>query len=402
MKQHRRLIAAVLTVVLLLSMTALPASAAGTPFTDVPDNAWYKNAVTYAYENGLFSGTGATTFSPNAPMTRAMFVQVLSNKTSNYNKADWAGKSSFSDVKKDKWYAAAVEWATKAGLIVGMGDGKFAPEKNVTREQMALIMYNYAKKTGNDTSFDENVLSQFPDSGSVSRWAKEAMQWAVTHKVVNGSDGKLKPGSAAKRCEVAQVAVNADPILANTTVEVTPDTPTPDPDPNPAPGPDPDPKPNPDPDPDPGFVDPTPDDLPAGALTYQEFVDLFSDEIKTRPQHDTFVVFELYCDMRKMTYQEAKAVAQAIKATGKDTFSSYQKAHLLAVGSDYVSKPTACVEMIYFLKRSEYDYDYNYASLFETTYEKFDGTYDGINPITHWDTANWIDEIDDMIDKLFS
>lgn len=213
MKQHRRLIAAVLTVVLLLSMTALPASAAGTPFTDVPDNAWYKNAVTYAYENGLFSGTGATAFSPNAPMTRAMFVQVLSNKTSNYNKADWAGKSSFSDVKKDKWYAAAVEWATKAGLIVGMGDGKFAPEKNVTREQMALIMYNYAKKTGNDTSFDENVLSQFPDSGSVSRWAKEAMQWAVTHKVVNGSDGKLKPGSAAKRCEVAQVAVNADPIL---------------------------------------------------------------------------------------------------------------------------------------------------------------------------------------------
>ena len=331
MKQHRRLIAAVLTVVLLLSMTALPASAAGTPFTDVPDNAWYKNAVTYAYENGLFSGTGATAFSPNAPMTRAMFVQVLSNKTSNYNKADWAGKSSFSDVKKDKWYAAAVEWATKAGLIVGMGDGKFAPEKNVTREQMALIMYNYAKKTGNDTSFDENVLSQFPDSGSVSRWAKEAMQWAVTHKVVNGSDGKLKPGSAAKRCEVAQVAVNADPILANTTVEVTPDTPTPDPDPNPVPGPDPGPNPDPGPkpDPDPGFVDPTPDDLPAGALTYQEFLDMFPNMIQPPNRH---------CLQFKDNGNEDEVAAkkQALKVIGL-----YAKTHLLSLRDYFEDFETA-------------------------------------------------------------
>ncbi len=339
MKQHRRLIAAVLTVVLLLSMTALPASAAGTPFTDVPDNAWYKNAVTYAYENGLFSGTGATTFSPNAPMTRAMFVQVLSNKTSNYNKADWAGKSSFSDVKKDKWYAAAVEWATKAGLIVGMGDGKFAPEKNVTREQMALIMYNYAKKTGNDTSFDENVLSQFPDSGSVSRWAKEAMQWAVTHKVVNGSDGKLKPGSAAKRCEVAQVAVNADPILVNTTVEVTPDTPTPDPDPNPAPGPDPGPNPDPGPkpDPDPGFVDPTPDDLPAGVLTYQEFLDMFPNMIQPPNRH---------CLQFKDNGNEDEVAAkkQALRDTQQKALKViglYAKTHLLSLRDYFEDFETA-------------------------------------------------------------
>ena len=339
MKQHRRLIAAVLTVVLLLSMTALPASAAGTPFTDVPDNACYKNAVTYAYENGLFSGTGATTFSPNAPMTRAMFVQVLSNKTSNYNKADWAGKSSFSDVKKDKWYAAAVEWATKAGLIVGMGDGKFAPEKNVTREQMALIMYNYAKKTGNDTSFDENVLSQFPDSGSVSRWAKEAMQWAVTHKVVNGSDGKLKPGSAAKRCEVAQVAVNADPILVNTTVEVTPDTPTPDPDPNPAPGPDPGPNPDPGPkpDPDPGFVDPTPDDLPAGALTYQEFLDMFPNMIQPPNRH---------CLQFKDNGNEDEVAAkkQALRDTQQKALKViglYAKTHLLSLRDYFEDFETA-------------------------------------------------------------
>ncbi len=244
MKLHRKLISLLLVSVLLLGTLTLPASAAGLPFTDVPENAWYKDAVTYVYENGLFNGTGDTTFSLNSPMMRAMFVQVLSNKTSNYNKADWTGKSSFPDVNKNKWYAPAVEWAYRAGLITGVGERRFAPEKNVTREQMAVIMYNYAKKTGNDASFDSNVLSQFPDSGSVSRWAKEAMQWAVSHKVVNGSEGMLKPSSNAKRCEVAQVAVNADPVLKNTEVEADP-TVTPDPDPNP--------NPNPKPDPDPGF-----------------------------------------------------------------------------------------------------------------------------------------------------
>lgn len=273
MKLHRKLISLLLAVGLLLGTLALPASAAGTPFTDVPDNAWYKNAVTYVYENGLFSGDGAGAFSPNAPMTRGMFVQVLSNKTSNYNKADWTGKSSFSDVNKNKWYAPAVEWASKAGLVSGVGNGKFAPEKNVTRQEMAVIMYNYAKKTGNDTSYDNTVLSQFPDASSVSGWAKEAMQWAVTHKVVNGSDGKLQPGSSAKRCEVAQVAVNADPILKNTEVEADP-TVTPDPNPNPNP------KPDPQPDPDPDFVDPTPDDLPEGACTYQEFRQIFSGKVE--------------------------------------------------------------------------------------------------------------------------
>lgn len=253
-KIGQRLLCALLAAVLLIGLVPTAAVAAELPFTDVPANAWYKNAVTYAYENGLFNGTGATTFSPNAPMTRAMFVQVLSNKTSNFDKSTWTGKSSFSDVNKDKWYAPAVEWAYRAGLVTGVGEGKFAPEKNVTREQMAVIMYNYAQKTGNDASFDSDILSQFPDSGSVSSWAKEAMQWAVSHKVVNGSDGKLNPKSNAKRCEVAQVAVNADPILENTEVEADPDF-------------------------DPTFVDPTPDDLPEGACTYREFREIFSGKV---------------------------------------------------------------------------------------------------------------------------
>lgn len=295
MKLHRKLISLLLTAALLLGTLAMPASAAGTPFTDVPENIWYQDAVTYVYEHGLFNGTGdGSTFSPNAPMTRGMFVQVLSNKTSNFDKSTWTGKSSFSDVSKDKWYAPAVEWAYRAELISGVGDGKFAPEKNVTREQMALIMYNYAKKTGNDTSFDSNILSQFPDSGSVSGWAKEAMQWAVTHKVINGSDGRLKPGSPAKRCEVAQVAVNADPILENTEVEADPDF-------------------------DPTFVDPTPDDLPEGALTYQEFVDMFPN-VKIEDDH----MITMY--VNGPSYDRAQM--EAVYATGISTLRSYAIVHI--------------------------------------------------------------------------
>ena len=209
-----------LAACLLLGVPALSASAAELPFTDVPENAWYREAVSYVYENKLFQGNSAVEFAPNAPMTRAMFVQVLANKTTNYTKADWSGKTSFSDVRASAWYAAPIEWASKAGLVSGTGKGRFDPETNVTREQMAVILYHYAQKTGNDTSLDAGALNAFPDAASVSGYAREAMQWAVTHRIIKGSDGKLVPKSNAKRCEVAQVAVNADPILDKTVVEV--------------------------------------------------------------------------------------------------------------------------------------------------------------------------------------
>lgn len=257
-RKSTRFFALLFTAALLLGTLALPASAAELPFTDVPDNVWYADAVKYAYENDLFKGEGNGQFNPTGPMTRGMFVQVLANKADNYNKADWAGKSSFSDVNKNIWYAAPVEWASKTGLVAGVGEGKFSPNANVTREQMAVIMYNYAKKTGNDTSFDNDVLSAFSDASKVSRWATEAMQWAVSHKIINGSGGKLDPAGNAQRCQVAQVMKSAAPALVKNQVEV-PDTPdTPD---------------------NPGFVDPTPDDLPEGACTYQEFREIFSGEV---------------------------------------------------------------------------------------------------------------------------
>lgn len=218
-KKLSKVASLLLAMLLLTSAFAMPAAAAG-PFTDVSEKAWYYEAVEYACSHGLFEGTSATAFSPERPMTRAMFVQVLANKTKNYVKADWAGKSSFDDVKAGSWYEPAVSWANRTGLVDGMGPRSFAPLSNVTREQMAVILYNYAKTTGNDVSRNESALSAFPDASSVSGWAREAMQWAVSHSIIGGSNGLLKPKNSARRCEVAQVFRAADSVLVKTDVPI--------------------------------------------------------------------------------------------------------------------------------------------------------------------------------------
>lgn len=205
---------------ILLFAVPMAAAAADLPFTDVPSDVWFTPAVEYVYANGLFNGTSATTFGPNQTMNRAMFVQVLANKTSNYQKSDWEKINSFADVRRGQWYAAPVAWATKAGLANGVGNGKFGWNQSVTREQAAVFFYKYAQKTGNDTSFRSDALQPFADRDKVSSWAREAMQWAVSHQIIKGSGGRLKPDSAATRAEVAQFFASADTVLEKTVVDV--------------------------------------------------------------------------------------------------------------------------------------------------------------------------------------
>lgn len=223
MKKLRNLVSILLSLVLLVSISTTAMASAY--FVDVPDNAWYSSAVDFVYENEIFNGTGNGKFSPDAYMTRAMFVQVLANKTENYDKSDWINRSQFSDVNAKQWYAAPIEWASTAEIINGMGNGKFAPNVNITREQLVTVLYNYAKKTDNDISYNSVSLSSFADSNKVSSWAKDAMLWAVAHGVINGSNGKINPKSYAKRSEVAQIMMNVDFLLVNTYVDAEP-TPT--------------------------------------------------------------------------------------------------------------------------------------------------------------------------------
>ncbi len=232
----KRMIATLLALLIGVSLMTVNASAAAERFTDVKPGKWYYTAVDYAVSEGLFSGTSSTTFSPEEPMTRGMFVTVLGNKA-RIDPAQYT-ESSFSDVKAGVWYAPNVEWAAQNGIVNGTGGGRFSPNKSVTREQMAVILYNYAKFTNCDLTVRAGLLDQFPDGGRVSGYAKYAMEWAVTHKIINGSGGKLDPQGIANRAQVAQIFYSSRELLANgNSGDLQPPAPSPSPDVTPSPSP---------------------------------------------------------------------------------------------------------------------------------------------------------------------
>ena len=183
------------------------------PFEDVSEKDWYYNAVSFVYDKELFSGTSANKFSPNTPMTRAMFVTVLYRLAGEPNVS---GSSAFTDVQDStQYYYKAVIWASSNKIVNGYPDNTFKPSLNITREQMALIMYNYAKYAGYSTSASGGTaISTFPDSGNVSSWALDAVKWAVSNKIINGSNGYIKPADSALRSHVAQIIKNFCEISA--------------------------------------------------------------------------------------------------------------------------------------------------------------------------------------------
>lgn len=200
---------------------ALPFYVSAAEYEDVPKTAWYYEAVSEASDSGLFSGVGDGKFEPGRTMTRGEFVKVLSSFTANYQASQFY-YSSFSDVATDKWYFAPIQWANRAGIVSGVGNGRFAPGGKVTREQIVAILYRYAKAAGNSTAYDESRLSEFSDKGKISNYAKEAMAWAVTTGLIKGSGGRLNPKSNALRCEVAQIIVNSSAIITNRYITLSP------------------------------------------------------------------------------------------------------------------------------------------------------------------------------------
>jgi hypothetical protein len=171
------------------------------PFADVSESDWFYDAVRFVHENGLMVGTGDTAFSPQVNTTRGMIVTILYRleglpKTSAANP--------FDDVAADKWYTDAVVWAAEQGIVNGYGNGKFGPEDAITREQMAVILMNYAKVKGYDVSMSAK-LSKYTDAGSISSWAKDAMSWASAIGLIQGDGVKLMPSGNAIRCQAAAI-----------------------------------------------------------------------------------------------------------------------------------------------------------------------------------------------------
>lgn len=169
-------------------------------FTDISGH-WAEDAIQAVVAAKLFSGVGAAEFAPNATMTRAMFATVLAR----YAGGSAKGGVSFSDIPSGRWYTDGVLWAAENGIVSGIGGGLFDPNVNVTREQLAAILYNYAKFMGFDVSGAADI-SSFADGVSVSSWAGDAVSWAIAKGFIAGRpDGILDPRGSATRAEAATI-----------------------------------------------------------------------------------------------------------------------------------------------------------------------------------------------------
>lgn len=176
------------------------------PFTDVKSGNWFYDAVKYAYEQGLMTGTSATTFAPNETMNRAMIVTVLYRLEKS---PAVTGASKFTDVPAGQWYSDAVAWAAANKIVNGYDETTFGPMNAVTREQMAAILFRYEQVKGLENVTLEENLNRFPDQNKISAYAIPALQWAVGQKIINGNaDGTLDPTGTATRAQVAQIFTN--------------------------------------------------------------------------------------------------------------------------------------------------------------------------------------------------
>ena len=171
-------------------------------YTDVDSSDWFADVVAYASRGSLMVGDGYGGFAPGATVTRAMLAQILYNLEGAAAEAAGAG---FSDVAASAWYAKAVNWAASAGVIAGVGDNRFDPLADVTREQAAQMLYNYANYKNYSMS-NSKTLGAFTDVSSVSSWAQDALRWAVGEKLISGKgNGILAPQTTATRAEIAKI-----------------------------------------------------------------------------------------------------------------------------------------------------------------------------------------------------
>lgn len=171
----------------------------GGRFQDVPPDAWYAGPVERVCAAGLMKGTGPGTFSPGETVTRGQIAAILHRLAGE----PAVRGSSFSDVAPDAYYSAAVAWAARRGVVEGFADGTFRPDLPVSRQQLAAILWRYARGEGADSG-NRAALRSFPDAGEVSGYAREALGWALAEGILQGTgDGTLQPQGRAARGQTA-------------------------------------------------------------------------------------------------------------------------------------------------------------------------------------------------------
>jgi hypothetical protein len=177
-------------------------AAVASEYKDVKQDAWYADTVAYVVRNGFMTGKSSGSFVPKANLTRAEMAKILHNVADNPTTTE---EHDFSDIPANAWYADAISWASSAGVVTGYEDGTFAPSTEVTREQLVAMLYRYAKYIGQDVTASAS-LDAFKDSASVAGYAKAPMQWAVANGFIKGNDANaLNPKGNATRVEAAAI-----------------------------------------------------------------------------------------------------------------------------------------------------------------------------------------------------
>ena len=175
-------------------------------FKDVKESDWFYDAVSYAVENGLMSGMSEDIFAPNTPLTREMLAVVLYNVEGQPESTE---ANTFTDVKGDMWYTDAILWANENGIVAGYDNGAYGVGDLITREQFAAILYRYAQFKGYDTTQGGMAVREFSDYENISDYARPAMAWAVNAGIMGGmDDGTLMPQGKATRAEAATMLMN--------------------------------------------------------------------------------------------------------------------------------------------------------------------------------------------------
>ena len=191
----------------LIGSTTLKVVKTELPFTDVSGNNWFYSSVKYTYQKGIILGTSNTTFNPNTKLTRGMLVTILHRMD---GKPTPTTQNKFSDVYKSQYYYDAVIWANEKGIVHGYGDGsKFGPDDNITRQDLAVILRNFAQYKGKNVNITSD-LNKFKDGNLVSDYAKTAMQWATGKGVITGNNNgeSLTPHANSTRAEAAGMIYN--------------------------------------------------------------------------------------------------------------------------------------------------------------------------------------------------
>lgn len=175
-------------------------SGSGLPFADVPSGSWYYDDIAYVYDAGLMTGLTATTFGPNLSTTRGMIVTILWRME---NEPAAKNGCPFADVRRGSYYEQAIAWASENGIVTGFDASTFAPDRAITREQLAAILFRFAAYRGMDAVTLRENLSSFQDQAAISAYAVSALNWAVGEGLMQGTGDKLEPTGSATRAQVA-------------------------------------------------------------------------------------------------------------------------------------------------------------------------------------------------------